>query len=283
MSKYKAKYDAESDVPDEVKPFYKVKDGKWIFEGGEFDGLAELLNPGLATNKEAILQEKRTAVEAKELAEAAVTRLEAEVKTLKKPGTVAISDSDFADYNSYKELGPVKDIKTKLDNEQVLTQQVATISSKEEIRTLAKKLNLNEDALIDLKLNQERGKGLEFAAVKFKTKDDKGTEVEEEDLAIVITQTVDGKEKKKETRFSEYAKSNNYPDYIVDAIYKNGNGKEEETTKKSPFKMPRTITSKTEDDDANKSSTSQRVQKFNERRSTRKMPWSRQTQTDIKE
>lgn len=282
--KWKAQYDAESDVPDEVKQFFKLEKGKWVFDN-QFEGLAEMLNPALEANKNQILEEKRRAVEAKEKADQRVQtqdieiqRLEGEVKKLQQPGTVAISDSDNKMFEEYKELGAPKDIKTKLDNEVALANKLTGIETREEIRTLAKKLGLDEDALVDFKLNNERGKELQLKTITRKEKDNSGKEVEKELLAVVETDTVNGKAKEIVTEFSEYATQKNFPKYLVDAIF-NASGEKRES-RQSGFRTTPSMRSKTESAGDTESIVSKKTKLFNERRSTRQLPWSAQKKSE---
>jgi hypothetical protein len=268
--KYKAKYGAESEIPAEVKAFYTMQGGEWVFQGSEFEGLPELLNPSLAKNRDDILEEKRVAIEAKKLAENKVIDLEREVGTLKQPGTIAISPDEKKAFDEYKEIGPVKDIKAKMEDLNNVTGQLAQISTREEVRTLAKNLKLNEDALIDFKINHALGKDLNLTTIERKKKDDKGQEVKESILAVKTSTNENGTAKESITDFSEYATQNKFPQYLVDQIYNATAGPAEE---KKKFRTAASMSSKTESsDDSNV--VKSKTQSFNERRSTRQLPWS---------
>jgi hypothetical protein len=268
--KYKAKYDAESDVPQELKDLYKLEGGKWVFHGEEFEGLAELLNPALATNKENILNEKRIAVEAKKLAEDKVTDLENQIAVLQKPGTVAIAADEHKQFEEYKALGAPKDITQKLETAEQISVELQTVKTKDEVRTLAKQLGVNEEALVDFKMNYAPAKDLKLSTITRKEKDQMGKELEKKLLAVTVSSNVDGKAQEKVTEFSEYATQNNFPTYLVDAIF---NTTTKQEPQKKSFRTAASMSTKTESPD-NGTTAKSKSQSFNERRSTRQLPWS---------
>lgn len=268
--KYKAKYGAESEIPAEVKSFYIMQGGEWVFQGTEFEGLAELLNPALAVNRDNILEEKRLAVEARKIAEQKVISLEQEVGTLKQPGMIAITPDEKKILDEYKEIGPVKDIKSKLEDAENVKGQLATVNTREEVRTLAKDLGLNEDALIDFRLNHALGRDLNLATIERKEKNEKGEEVKKKLLAVKTSTNENGQAKESVTDFNEYATQKAIPKYLVDQIY---NATSEVQPKQKQFRTAASMSSKTETSDSGTTAKT-KTQGFNERRSTRQLPWS---------
>lgn len=272
--KYKAKYGAEADIPDDVKAFYKLIKGEWVFDWEEFEGLDAVTNPSLAANRDTILEEKKNMATAKKAAEDRVSELEGEVNKLKKPGTVIMTADDQKVLDNYKELGTVDDIKAKLENEATLTTKLSVVETKDELRSLAKQLKLNEDALIDFKLNSERGKDVKLRVGKKKVKDKDNKEVEHDALMVVVTDSVNGKDKETEKDFNDYAKEKNYPAYLVNAIFDSGEETKKSDTKKTSFYVPKTTKESTKTADSQTSLAKTLSEKYNKDRSTRKLPWS---------
>lgn len=273
--KYKAKYGAESEIPADVKAFYTMVGGEWVFNGAEFSGLAELLNPGLANNRDALKTEKDSAVAAKVAAEKELATAQAELSKVAKPGTIILDAAEHKLLEDYKALGPIKDVQEKLKTGGEAAEKLAIVSQESSIRQLAKSLNLNADALVDFKLNSERGKNVVLAAATKKVKDAKGVETEVNVPVVKITQNVDGKDKESEVEFSKFAADNNYPEYLVAAIFNNAPVVETADTKKKSFQPPTSFTKKVEGTENSKGADVKSfVDRANSERSTRRLPWS---------
>jgi hypothetical protein len=273
--KYKAKYSAESEIPADVKAFYILQGGEWVFNGAEFDGLDALLNPGLAANRDAIKAEKKTEHDARVAIEKERDDANVLLAKASKPGTVHMDAADQKLLDEYKEIGPIKDIKEKLDNEKQVVEKLTLLSTEKDVRQLAKDLGLNEDALVDFKLNSERGKNVILASVKQKVKDAKGVETEKLIPVVQVTDTVNGKEVVTNKNFAEFAKENHYPEYLVQAIFNGSAASLDKTDKTKTFRAPPSLSEKTVDDESgSKTSAKKVVDRFNQERSTRKLPWS---------
>lgn len=273
--KYKAKYSAESEVPVDVKAFYVLQDGEWVFNGADFEGLDALLNPGLAANRDTIKSEKLTAVAERDVAVKERDAAQAELSKASKPGTIFMSAEDKKALDDYKALGTLKDVTDKLANEQVVSEKLNLFSTEKEVRQLAKDLGLNEDALVDFKLNSERGKNVVIVAETIKVKDEKGKEVERRIPVVQITDNVNGKDKVTTKSFADFAKENHFPEYLVTAIF-NAPAVVEEKSKTKTFVAPPSLVQKSSGngDDTGKTDVKKTVARFNEERSTRQMPWS---------
>jgi hypothetical protein len=273
--KYKAKYGAESDIPADVKAFYVLKDGEWVFNGTEFEGLDALLNPGLAGNRDAFKAEKLVEKTRADLAEKERDRLQGELNKASKPGTVFMDSEEKKTLDDYKALGTPKDIKEKLDNEKIASEKLGLLSQSDELRLLAKDTGLNEDALLDFKLNSERGKHVVLGSEKRKIKDEKTGKEEEKLVAVVkITNNVNGKEQVETKLFNEYAKENHYPEYLTTALFNQAAPVDDRSTKGKGFVAPPSMSQRTSNEGDSKVDVKKVVGKFNEERSTRKMPWS---------
>lgn len=273
--KYKAKYGAESDIPAEVKAFYHMQDGEWVFRGSDFDGLDALLNPGLAANRDAIKAEKLTLTTA--LSVATKERDEAQTALAKasKPGMVTMDAAEQQLLTDYKALGPIKDVQAKIANEAVVSEKLKLVSSEGEIRQLAKDAGLNAEALIDFKLNSERGKNVTLAIGEIEEEDPKTKKKITKKVPMVVTiDVVNGKDKETKVPFAEFAKTNNYPEYLVQAIFTGSASQEETVTKPKGFVAPPSLGERTAAAEATGTKVSEVVDRFNQERSTRRMPWS---------
>lgn len=272
--KYKARYSAESDIPDDVKAFYVMKDGEWVFNGAEFEGLDALLNPGLAANRDALKVEKQNEHTARKQAEQERDDANNLLTKASKPGTVHMDVAEQKLLDEYKVLGPIKDIKEKLDNEKIVSDKLTLLSTEKEVRQMAKDLGLNEDALVDFKLNSERGRNVILAAVKKKVKNAKGIEEEKLIPVVQITNNIDGKDKVTEKDFSEFAKENHYPEYLMTAIFNRIPETNIKDDKKSKFIAPPSMKEKTGDENSGRVDVKNFITRANDERSTRKVPWS---------
>lgn len=279
--KYKAKYSAESDIPADVKAFYVLKDGEWVFNGTDFEGLDALLNPGLAANRDALKVEKDTVKNERDAAVKERDTAVADLAKASKPGTIFMDAAEKSTLDEYKALGTPKDIKEKLDNEKVASEKLGLLGQEGDIRNLAKATGLNEDALVDFKLNSERGKTLTLGSVKKKVKNEKGVEEEKLVPVIKITDNVNGKEVVTDKDFFEYAKENNFPEYLVTAL-SNGSASQVDTKAKpeKKFTAPPSMGSKTTgEEEGSRANVNTFIKKSNESRSTRQMPWSKKSET----
>lgn len=272
--KYKAKYGAESDIPADVKAFYILQGGEWIFNGTDFEGLDALLNPGLATNRDNLKAEKKTEHDARVQAETERDAAKAELDKVSKPGTVFMDAADSKLLNDYKALGTVKDVTEKLTNEKEVSTKLSLLNTEKSVRQLAKDLGLNEDALVDFKLNSERGRDVVLKSVKKKVKDDKGKETEKLIPVVEITNNIDGKDVVSTKDFAEYAKENHFPEYLVTAIF-NGSVSAETKPDKKRFAAPPSLGQSTANDGDSKPNVSKVIDRFNAERSTRVLPWSK--------
>lgn len=272
--KYKAKYSAESEIPADVKTFYVLQDGEWVFNGSKFEGLDALLNPGLAANRDSLKAEKQTVVAERDAVVKERDQLQATVNKLQKPGTIFMSADEQKTLDGYKALGTLEDVKKKLENEKIVSEKLNLFSTEKEIRQIAKRLGLNEDALVDFKLNSERGKDVVLAVETIKQKDAKGVEVEKEIPVVQITDIVNGVEKISTKPFATYAKEKGFPEYLVTAIFNGEKANEDHGKPKNSFFAPPSLKTKAANDDSAKVDVSKVVSRFNQGRSTRKLPWS---------
>ena len=104
----KTKYDKESEIPDELKPYYVQVGDEWVFDGA--DQIAADLNPQLAKNRDDLLRENGELKTAKETAEAAVKAANASGKEeATKAMTDALAGKDERIKGLQEQIGAAKD------------------------------------------------------------------------------------------------------------------------------------------------------------------------------
>lgn len=274
MAKYKAVYDSESDVPEEVKAFYIKSGGKWKFNDSEFEGVAELTNPGLASKKDELLTKLTAAKTDRDAYKERAEKAETEVNTLKKPGTVVITNEDNQMLEQYKAIGPVKDIEAKIQKGEQDSEQLGKLTKAQQLRQTARKAGIDEEAFIDF-ANSERGRDLVFDVKKAKVKDAKGKEIETDTLVVVKTDEINGKQQTSDIVFSKWAEDNSIPKYLVNAIFTNQPAPNESV--KNKVYIPPTVTKPADDGESGKQEgrlVTKRLQHSNESRNTRQFAWT---------
>lgn len=282
--KYKAIYDAESDVPAELKQYYHLKDGKWVFNFAEFDGLAELSNPALNATKEDILQNKKDAEAARDDYKKKWEDTVKELNQLKKPDTIIITKTDNEAFEEYKKLGTVKDLSTKLQSGKSAEEKLKLFEDEKNIRILAKQVEVDPDALVDFKLNTVHGKDVVLEKEKRKVKNLRGKEEEKEVLVVVHTDEVNGEKKQRTELFSDYAKEKALPKYLVDGIFAAPQQVVDKKRENREFHLPETTRKKVSDDEGERKELSAKsfIANRNKSRGTRKLPWMKSTEKQEK-
>lgn len=166
----KAVYDTEAEVPAQFKAdFQQRADGKWVMKEDAVPGAAELLNPGLAANRDRALQQKATAETKAATAEAQAAEATRELERVRTPGGKVLTPEEAKEWEKFAGLGvKAKDaekiIKTDFPRlqaaEQLRTRQQAWAKAATELAPFG--VNLNLEALSDLMTHPQRGEGLEL-------------------------------------------------------------------------------------------------------------------------
>ena len=156
-------YDKQEDIPEELKVHYlKGADGKWHAE--------------IPTDHPAI-RSNATLLSDKQAAEAKVTQLESDLEHAKAStlprGHVAVAKADAELLTEIKTLGPVAEIKTRLDEHKNLKDEVDKRKREDSLKAVAKELGYdNVDAFIRLpnlpefEIRTKDGKNSVIAKVK---------------------------------------------------------------------------------------------------------------------
>jgi hypothetical protein len=223
----KAIYDNETDVPATFKDdFMRRADSKWVMKDDAVPGAAELLNPGLAANRDRALQQKTTAEESKRTAEARVSELEGQLNAAREPGGVILTKADTAVWTRFQKLGDVKEVEKIVTVEFPRYRDAALLSERQKAWTAAAEdlkqfgVNLNVEALSDLMTHPQRGAGLEIERRPVEVDNGQGGKVTVNFPFITKRVPVAGKENEftvEATPLLDYA-SREWPAWAVQAI-----------------------------------------------------------------
>lgn len=276
----KAYYEAEVDIPEEDKHLYHKKNGRWELKVSEFEGIDDLVAPGLKTNNEALKAEKTEALREKDEALTAKKAAEEALAKVQRPGYQIVEKKDIDDLEKYRELGPIADIKKDLELKKEFEGKIQGIETEQEFIKTANSLGMNVDAVKDFFFKTDYGKGLKLGAKKSKDPNNKDQEILE---ATVSYDVVDGKSTKVETKsLSEYLEEKSVPTYLTQALFNSSDNKGEQKKKSvqqtSRVVLPGSSTTSASDksktEDTKVATTA--AERFNNRRNERQLPWQRQ-------
>lgn len=164
-----AVYDNETDVPAAFKAdFTRRADGKWVMKDDAIPGAAELLNPGLASNRDRALQQKTAAEEGRRAAEQRASEFEQQLNAAREQGGVILNATDAKVWQRLTALGDVKTVERIVKEDFPRLSAAAQLSERQKAWGAAAEalkpfgVNLNVEALSDLMTHPQRGQGLEI-------------------------------------------------------------------------------------------------------------------------
>lgn len=279
--KKKAFYAAEADIPDEDKHLYKKANGRWELNVSDFEGIDDLVSPGLKRTNEALKQEKEDAKKEALEANKSLKIAEDDLAKVKKPGTKIVDEAELDELTIYRELGPVADIKRDLDRKVELESTVAQVEAEKGVEKIAGELGLNTEAVKDFLFRTDYGKGLKIGSKKETVKDAKGKDAEKM-IAVVTIETADPKDKNKVVSttksLEDYLKEKSVPKYLFDALFTapdNGDKKKEVSRVSDRVRVPESSQGSTNGDSDNTVTKPKSfIERANQNRSTRRLPWS---------
>lgn len=226
-----AVYDNEADVPAAFKAdFHRRADGKWVMNDDAVPGAAELLNPGLATNRDRALAQKTTAEEAKRTAETRARDLETELSNVRAPGAVVLNPEDAKAWKKFTELGDVKTVERIVKTDFPALQQKETLRGQEEsFRQAVEDLKpfgvaLDFEVLRTMMTHPQHGEGVTIERRMTEVVDEKGTKTNVNLPFVVKRVPVAGKENEftnEATILLDYA-STNWPAWATTALTAGG-------------------------------------------------------------
>jgi hypothetical protein len=165
-----AVYNTEAEVPAQFKAdFQQRADGKWVMKEDAVPGAAELLNPGLAANRDRALTQKATAETKAATAEARAAEAVRELEQVRAPGAKVLTPEQAKEWEKFAGLGiPAKDAEKIIKTDFPRLQEAETLRSRQQTWAKAVEqlqpfgVNLNLEALSDLLTHPQRGAGLEL-------------------------------------------------------------------------------------------------------------------------
>lgn len=267
---FQAIYDAEDQIPAEIKSFYVMSGGKWRFNGSMFTGLAEMLNPALDAKKVEILGEKKALQTAFDTLKATHESTKSELEKFKLPGSIVVDKKEIDELESYRKIGPVADIEKKVSDFQTLQIKVENDNRILSMKSICDSLSLNSDVVVDF-MNSERGKGLELISKDFVEKDRSGKDVTKKVPFFKITRNIDGKSIESEMSVATYFQEQSIPSYIKDSFFATQK-QQNFSNRQNGITVPTTGPATKEPDSATQQKS--RAERFNEQRSTRVSPFA---------
>jgi hypothetical protein len=161
-------YDKLEDVPEALRPEYKLVGGKYVPDLSDD-------HPVLVNNK-TLLNEKNAAETKASGLETQVTTLKGDLESAKASGVprghVVVTKAEAEALTSLKDQGTAAEIATKLTEHKTLKEESAKRTRQDSLRAVAKELDYNPDAfallpdLPEFKINEKDGKKTVVALVK---------------------------------------------------------------------------------------------------------------------
>lgn len=272
---YKATYASEAEVPDELKAFYHKKGGKWVFNFAEFEGIDDVVAPGLAANRDEFRSDKEKAEAKLQAAVDGEKAAKDELARIKAPGTKVISKDEAKQLEDYQALGPVKDLANmQSENTELRTEKEKNDRDKG-LKTVCEETGLSHEAVVDLL--DTRLKGGEIFSKAGKGVDPKTKkEIDTKEPWVRVTTSVDGKKDKvEEFKLSDYAKDKAYPTYLVNGLFAQTDNQQQ--TPQKTLNIPDASTGRSNGGGKQESGEDSLVKKVvargQQETSTRRKPW----------
>lgn len=169
-------YDSKDKIPTQFVDEFENVNGKWVLKSDAIPGAAELLNPGLASNRDSIRGELVTAKREKDEATRRADGLERELAASKQPGGRVLSEADAKSFDNFTKLGTYADVKKKIDEHKVFAEKIQSYDLEKAVSEVATAAGLNPEVLRDWALHPTEGDGLQFFLKDETIKDAKGAE-----------------------------------------------------------------------------------------------------------
>lgn len=212
-------YDSFEAIPEAMRGDFENKNGKWVMKLDAIPGAAELLNPGLAANRDRALTQYTNEQTRAAGLETQLAQATAELNNIKSPGSRILGGDDAKAYDGYVALGSLKDVKKIVDDHPKLVAQVEGAAKETTIQKVAAETGVNPEVLKDW-ANMESAKNLEFYAKEVEIDDPAGgkDKVKVKQLYAKKSSVVDGKTEITDHSFDEL--TSNIPSYMKEALTK---------------------------------------------------------------
>lgn len=214
-----ATYDSLDQIPEAFRGEFEQKNGKWCLKADAIPGAAELLNPGLAENRDRALDQYKSELTKSQALQTELNQARSELSGLKQPGSTILSGEDAKAWQRYVKLGAVKDLETIAQQYPKLVAQVEGSKRIQHLQQIAQDTGLNFEVLKDW-ANMESAQNIEFFTKEI---DENGQKVKK--LFGKRSNEVNGKTEVTEHSFDELAGS--LPSYMRTALETSGEEKKE--------------------------------------------------------
>lgn len=212
-----ATYDSLEAIPEAFRGEFEQRNGKWVLKADAVPGAAEILNPGLAANRDRAIDQARTRGERVTELEGQLATAQSELNAVRQPGSVVLSGDDAKAWSGYTALGALKDVKKIIEEHPTLVAQVEGQKKTSTLQQIADETGLNFEVLRDW-AQGELGKGLEFFTKEVDGEDGKKVKV----LAAKKSTETNGKVEVSELDFDAVTQS--LPSYMKDGLVRKAEG-----------------------------------------------------------
>jgi hypothetical protein len=221
MKILQAKYAKFEDIPPEYNKLFEKKGDEYVLMEDAIEGAAALLNPGLAANRDRVLDEK-TKLETR-VADAESKQKDAEnkLKQIANSPDSVLTSEDLKTWQKLKNLGDINEIVKRFNEFPKLESKVKTTELETTLGKVQKALNLppeSIEALRDTLENPKYGEGLEVKFKKTEVVQQNGNK-ETVETPYFSKKTKTGENTFQETEYDvlKYA-SENFPSYVTTAL-----------------------------------------------------------------
>lgn len=165
----KAKYSSKAEVEASGVSIdeFELKNGEYYLKESAIEDGELVFAGGAVSNKDRAVRQLKTAKEKIEDLEGQISELDSKLKATGAGDGTVLSKEETKQYNEYKALGAIKDIKKAVDEYPKLQEKIKNIEDTDGLSQFAKDSGLNLDVLKDWKFDATKGQGIEFF-----TKDD---------------------------------------------------------------------------------------------------------------
>lgn len=226
MTICQAWYDSLEAIPEALRDEFEQSGARWRLKADAIPGAAELLNAGLAANRDRALTQYTNEQQKSQRLEADLSQAQAELNNIRQPGAVVLSGDDAKAWEAYTKLGTPKELKKIAEELPQLKAQVEGQTLAQSLQEIAEATGLNHEVL------NEWATGKKGEGVTFLTKDQDGAKVP---YVKVETKGDDGKVQVQEHELTAYAEQN-LPGWMFTALTTAADGKQVEV--KKPAQQP---------------------------------------------
>jgi hypothetical protein len=168
MTICQAWYDSLEAIPEALRDEFEQSGARWRLKADAIPGASELLNPGLAANRDRALTQYTNEQQKSQRLEADLSQAQTELNNIRQPGAVVLSGDDAKAWEAYTKLGTPKELKKIAEELPELKARVEGQALTQSLQEIAETTGLNHEVL------SEWATGKKGEGVTFLTKDGEG-------------------------------------------------------------------------------------------------------------